>query len=172
MSRFTLVADIDAPVPTIILGETDHQRLTTLATAMLDRSPDVAEVLLAEMDRASVVATDVLPSDVVGMDPTIEFAIDGGETQRARLVFPDEANIDEDKLSILTPIGAALIGLSPNQSFRWAGPNGRPHRLTVVAVEPGNRGGLIPQLEPGPGAIATDRLTPRRSHVRGSEPVI
>ncbi len=51
------------------------------------------------------------------------------------LVFPGEADIAKGKISVLTPIGAALIGLSASQSIDWTSRDGRIHRLTVESVE-------------------------------------
>ena len=54
---------------------------------------------------------------------------------RVTLVFPGEADIAQGKISILTPIGAALIGLSAGQSIDWTARDGRIHRLKVESVE-------------------------------------
>src|SRR3546814_3263969 len=52
-----------------------------------------------------------------------------------RLVYPAEADIAEGRMSILTPVGAGLIGLSVGQSINWPDRGGIEHRLTIVAVE-------------------------------------
>ncbi len=52
------------------------------------------------------------------------------------LVFPGEADIAAGKISVLTPIGAALIGLSPGQMMMLKGVDGRPHKLKVISVDP------------------------------------
>ncbi len=125
-------------LPPIIISEADENRLTALATtAMLTgRSHEAARVLLAEMERAEVVSNHAVPADAVRMHSLAEFAVDGGTPRRVQLVFPGEANIDQNKISILTPIGAALIGLSRGQSMLLNGQDGRPHRLTVLTVAP------------------------------------
>ena len=69
------------------------------------------------------------------MGSTLRFTSDGGEDRRVTLVFPGEADIAEGKISILTPIGVALIGLSAGQSIDWTARDGRTHRLTVETVE-------------------------------------
>lgn len=124
-------------LPRIVVGEREEQRLTTLATsAMLTgRSEYVARVLLAEMERADVVPDARVPDDVVRMNSRVAFELDGGERREAELVFPAEANIDQGKISVLTPIGTALIGLSPGQLMMLRGVDGRPHRLRVISVE-------------------------------------
>jgi len=122
--------------PAITLTASDSDRLWQLAESLAGRSPDVAEELLAELDRARVVADGRLAPDVVRMGSTLRFTSDLGDDRRVTLVFPGEADIAKGKVSILTPIGAALIGLSAGQSIDWTARDGRTHRLTVVSVEP------------------------------------
>jgi regulator of nucleoside diphosphate kinase len=121
--------------PKIIVGEIDHERLTGLATTALERMPEVAEELLAEMDRAKVVAPAKLPADVVRMGSFVTFDSDSAQHRRVQLVYPGEADIEQGRISVLTPIGAALIGLSAGQSIAWTARDGKKHVLTVTAVE-------------------------------------
>lgn len=125
-----------ASLPRIIVGEAEEQRLNALANAaaMAGRSVNVARVLLAEMERADVVPDREVPCDVVRMSSWVEYEIDGRNRRRVQIVFPGDANIDADKISILTPVGAALIGLSPGQTMLLEGHDGRPHRLSVLSV--------------------------------------
>jgi regulator of nucleoside diphosphate kinase len=122
--------------PTIVVSEIDHARLTALAAGALSGFGEVAEELQSEMDRAEVVSAGAVPADVVQMGSTVEFRSDAGRQRRVTLVFPAEADIAASKISILTPIGAALIGLSAGQSIRFTARDGREHELTVVSVEP------------------------------------
>lgn len=122
------------PMPAIVVSDIDHERLTRLATAAEDRAPEAAGVLLAELRRAQVVPLSGLPADIVQMGSTVEFRADTGPQRRVTLVFPGEADFAAGKVSILTPIGASLIGLSPGQSIGWTARDGRQHRLTVLAV--------------------------------------
>lgn len=124
-------------LPQIVVGEREENRLTALATSamLIGRSEHVARVLLAEMERADVVPDAKLPKSVVRMHSRVIFEIDGRD-RRAELVFPGEANIDAGKISVLTPIGAALIGLSPGQIMMLRGVDGRPHKLKVISVRP------------------------------------
>jgi regulator of nucleoside diphosphate kinase len=124
------------PMPNIIVSEIDHERLTSLAVAAEERAPDVAHALQSEMRRARVVPAKALPAHVVQMGSTVEFDADTGPQRRVTLVFPGEADLAAGRISILTPIGAALIGLSPGQSIPWTARDGRQHRLTVLAVAP------------------------------------
>lgn len=122
-------------IPKIVVGELDHERLTGLAIAAIERIPEVAEELLAEMDRAKVVATARLPVDVVRMGSFVTFESDSAQHRRVQLVYPGEADIEQGRISVLTPIGAALIGLSAGQSIAWTARDGKKHVLTVTAVE-------------------------------------
>lgn len=121
--------------PKIVVGELDHGRLTGLANGALERIPEVAEELLAEMDRAKIVATAKLPADVVRMGSFVTFDSDSAQHRRVQLVYPGEADIEQGRISVLTPIGAALIGLSAGQSIAWTARDGKKHVLTVTAVE-------------------------------------
>jgi regulator of nucleoside diphosphate kinase len=120
--------------PEIVLGGTDHARLTSLANAAFDTVPDTAEELLSELDRARIVADDAVPRDVVRMGSVVEFESEGGR-KRVTLVFPPEADIAVGKVSVLTPVGAALIGLAKGQSIDWTARDGISHALTIRAVE-------------------------------------
>lgn len=124
-----------SPKPEIIISDVDYKRLASLATAAQAGLPEVADVLQSELERARVVAADRVPVDVVQMGSAVEFRVDTGQQRRVTLVFPEEENISEGRVSVLTPIGAALIGLSSNQSMTWTTRDGRQHELTVVRAE-------------------------------------
>lgn len=121
--------------PAITVTRNDEERLRRLAEALADRHPAVAEELLAELDRAKVVEDRRIAVNVVRMGSVLRFTSDLGEDRQVTLVFPGEADIAEGKISILTPIGVALIGLTAGQSIDWAARNGRTHRLKVESVE-------------------------------------
>ena len=121
--------------PSIIVSDTDQSRLTTLATDALERFPQAAQELLSEMERAAVVSAEAVPPNVVQMGSGVVFRSDNGETRRVTLVFPGQADITAGRISILTPIGAALIGLSEGQSIAWKTRDGRLRQLTILAVE-------------------------------------
>jgi regulator of nucleoside diphosphate kinase len=123
-------------LPPIIVSETEEHLLTLLATGaeLTRRSEEVARTLLSEMERADVISDDAMPENVVRMGSHVEFEIDGGTPRSMELVFPIDANFDEGRLSVLTPIGAALIGLSPGQMMMFRGRDSRPHKLSVISV--------------------------------------
>jgi len=121
--------------PAITVTRSEHARLSRLAESHASRNPDVADELLAELERARIVADEKIGPDIVRMGSTLRFTSDLGEDRRVTLVFPGEADIAAGKISILTPIGAALIGLSAGQSIDWTARDGHVHRLTVETVE-------------------------------------
>jgi len=121
-------------VPQIVVSTTDYERLTDLANASLQRLPAVAQELLDEMDRAKVVEPSALPADVVRMGSTVTFKADDGQTRTLKLVYPADESLDQHRISVMTPVGAALIGLAEGQSISWAARDGRRHELTVMKV--------------------------------------
>ncbi len=124
--------------PEIIVCESDYDRLNHLAANASEAFADVAEELLAEIDRARVVPLSDFPADAVRMESLVEFRSDAGHRRCVTLVFPGAADIAADRLSILTPIGTSLIGLSTGQSMSWTTNDGRSHELTVLRVDPPN----------------------------------
>ncbi|TPK85425.1 nucleoside diphosphate kinase regulator [Mesorhizobium sp. B2-4-12] len=123
------------PSSRILISNTDHDRLTGLARALLDRAPETAEELLSEMDRAVVKDAAAMPDGVVRMGSTVTVRGEGGDTQRIVLVYPGEADIAENRISVLTPMGTALIGVSVGQAVCWNGRGGRKLSVTVEAVD-------------------------------------
>lgn len=121
--------------PAIQIGEIDFERLNGLAETVLNRLPDLAEELLVELDRADVVAEARLAADVVRMGSVLTYSTDEHGPRRVTLVYPGEADIGLGRISILTPIGVALIGLAEGQSIEWLARDRRRHRLTVISVD-------------------------------------
>lgn len=121
--------------PPIILSETDAQRLSALAIQKEAAAPEAAGLLLDELERAQVRPDDRVPADVVGMNSTVEFVDEAhGQSRTVQLVYPAEADIAEGRISVLTPIGAGLIGLSAGQSILWPDRDGNKRALKVLRV--------------------------------------
>lgn len=120
--------------PSIVLSRSDYDALARLAESIFGKNPTVAEQLFVELNRARVVTDSQMRPDVVRMGSTLRYSTDSGEDRTVTLVFPGEANIEDGKISVLTPIGAALIGLSCGQSIDWTGRDGRVHLLTVERI--------------------------------------
>jgi regulator of nucleoside diphosphate kinase len=121
--------------PPIMMTETDADKITDLALAARDRAGQVSSLLLEEIDRADIVAPDALPSDVISMSSTVEFVDEGaGVGRKIQLVYPHDADIEQGRISILTPVGAGLIGLREGQSIEWPDRDGHVRALRVVKV--------------------------------------
>lgn len=120
--------------PNIVVSEVDYERLLGLADSVPEQLEEIADELMAELDRAKVVPVKRLPENVVRMGSLVEFRSNDGQERKVTLVYPGEADIAQGKISILTPIGTALIGLAPGQSISWTARDGRPHELHVISV--------------------------------------
>jgi regulator of nucleoside diphosphate kinase len=123
--------------PPIVIHAADYDRLAALAEATRANHSEAAGELLAELDRAFVVHASDLPAGIVSMQSMVTFRDEiSGRARRVRLVYPNEADIAEGRISVLTPIGAALIGLSKGQSIAWETRTGEERSLTVLDVVP------------------------------------
>lgn len=120
--------------PDIVLCTDDHRRLRDLAHAGLNMASTVADDLLYELDRANVVPAEQMPADAVRMGSTVRYRTSDGEQREITLVFPGQADIDRNLVSVMTPIGAALIGLRKGQSITWITRDGRKQMLTALRV--------------------------------------
>lgn len=132
----TTMSYIRAELPPITIRPSDIEQLGRLANAAMEKYPQTAEFLAREVDRADVLTSLAPPAGLVSMGSHVEFRFDGGETRTVTLVYPHEAGGAAGKVSVLTPIGAALIGLSVGQSIEWQTPAGEWRSLTVLRADP------------------------------------
>ena len=102
---------------------------------MEQRAPDLAEQILDEVNRARIHKDGALPKDVVAIGSEVEYLDDStGEKRRLTLVLPPEADIEAGKISIMTPVGAGLIGMSVGREISWPTPDGRPRTFRILEV--------------------------------------
>lgn len=121
--------------PPIILIDSEADILGELALQVQSRSPSVSELLLQEIDRAEACQRDKVPADVVTMMSYVEFIDEGtGARHQVQLVYPRDADTEAHRISILTPIGAGLIGTRVGQSISWPNRSGDYRQLRIVAV--------------------------------------
>lgn len=122
-------------LPGIRVTAGDRERLYGLADAAAARMPELAEYLASELDRAKVVPAGKAAEGFVRMGSEVEFRDDTtGKSQVVSLVYPGEADIAHGRISVLTPVGAALLGLAKGQSIGWETRTGEAKRLTVLDV--------------------------------------
>lgn len=121
-------------MPAIVVSTVDSEKLY----ALLDRLSEETEVvrgLFDELDRASVVAPENVPDTVVRMNSSVLFRNeDTGKKHTMELVWPHEADASANKVSILSPAGAALLGLSVGDSISWPLANGKTLHLRLIEV--------------------------------------
>ncbi|MEZ5567974.1 MAG: nucleoside diphosphate kinase regulator [Halioglobus sp.] len=121
------------PLRNVIVGQTDLDRINSIL-----RTIDLKEhsLLLDELDAATILPDHQLPRDVVCMHSLVTFIdLDTTRSSTVRLVYPHEVGSEAENISILAPIGAALIGLRVGEEIEWPLPNNRRRRLQVVFVE-------------------------------------
>lgn len=119
--------------PDIVVSSTDYNRLG----AMLDNLPqtEITDLLTAELERARILETEQMPPDVVMMHTTVKFTVlSTGRESTYTLAYPREVNGSADKLSVLSPVGSALIGLSVGQEIEWPLPGGKATRVRIDKV--------------------------------------
>lgn len=112
-------------------------RLEALASGAMARNPDLADQLLGELARAHVTKPGKMPADVISIgNPAIYRDETTGREHHITLVFPEDADIAQNRVSVLTPIGAGLIGLSTGTRIRWQMRDGALRDLSVIHVGP------------------------------------
>lgn len=140
--RMTVKNMINIPrtqLPPIKIRQSDSQRLAQLAEAAAETAPDTADFLAGEIERATVIPDTMSLAGVVGMESEVVFRDDAtGLQKQVKLVYPNSADIEEGRISVLTPIGAALIGLSAGQAISFETPSGELRSLTVLEVREPN----------------------------------
>ena len=127
---------LELPPITIIRG--DMEKLIRLADAADGRFAQTGDFLAREIDRAEVIEDFERRPGLVAMGSRVTFRDNTtGQTRTITLVYPEDADVAQNRISVLTPIGAALIGLSVSQSIEWQTLEGKSRSLTVTAVDAG-----------------------------------
>jgi regulator of nucleoside diphosphate kinase len=121
--------------PHIIIADTEAEQLSALALQMEHAAPLAAGLLLEEIDRAEIRPDGDMPDNVVRMRSIVQFEDDAhGARRTVLLVYPSEADIAAGKISVLTPVGAGLIGLSTDQEIQWPDRDGHERALRILKV--------------------------------------
>ncbi|NUN05220.1 MAG: nucleoside diphosphate kinase regulator [Bdellovibrio sp.] len=116
----------------IFITDQDYHRLMTLVG---QHESAMAGALEEELSRAHVIAQTEIPRDVVTMNSKVKFSDDStSQESEITLVYPQDANLEQGRVSILAPVGIALLGLSVGQSIDWKMPNGTVKKLRVKDV--------------------------------------
>ena len=121
--------------PAIHLNAQECDSLFDLALGAQQAHPQAAAMLMDELVRAQLHEPGALPDQTVVMNASIDFVDEGNGKQRTvQLVYPNEADIAEGRVSILTPVGAGLIGMSAGCSILWPDRDGHNRILRIVSV--------------------------------------
>jgi regulator of nucleoside diphosphate kinase len=114
---------------------TDHARVSALAASVADRLPEVSEYLEWEAERAEIVDPRQVPAKVVTMNSQVEILdLVGGARRVVTLVYPEHEDASAGRVSILSPLGAALIGVFEGFSIDYPTPGGRTGTVRVLKV--------------------------------------
>lgn len=128
----------------IIVTAMDHDRLLRLIQTWSDtRGRHAAELLADELERAEVVPAERITGSIVTMNSRVLFLDEEtGEKREVSLVYPTDSDPDRGRISVLAPMGSALLGLSAGQTFDWPLPGGRQkrYRLAEVVYQPEEAG--------------------------------
>jgi regulator of nucleoside diphosphate kinase len=121
--------------PPIAIDASHFARLFALSSLASGPMTEVCEFLREELDRAHVLPAKKLRPDIVSLGSQVEFRDEQtGKSQDIILVYPVDADIARRRVSVLTPVGAALLGLSVNQTISFRTRTGERRELTVLKV--------------------------------------
>lgn len=116
----------------IYVTEKDFMRLKNLLDSY---DGDEFEDLEIELDRASVLLDGDIPKDLITMNSQVKYLnVQDNKESLVTLVYPKDANSNEGKISILAPLGSALIGLKVGQEINWMFPDGKTRTLRILEV--------------------------------------
>ncbi|MBK1719005.1 nucleoside diphosphate kinase regulator [Thiocystis violacea] len=122
------------PRPKLLISKLDAERLERLLDSLPREAPGRRE-LEEELDRAEVVDSHQIPPTVVTMSSTVRFKVASStEEFRLRLVYPKDLDPAGGTISVLAPVGSALLGLREGDEIDWPKPNGETQRVRIEEV--------------------------------------
>mgnify|MGYP001256812297 CR=1 FL=1 len=131
--------------PNILLSERDAERLERLLDTLPEAAfPGKAE-LMAELERAEVVPSEAIPPEVVTMNSTVRFTVSSSnDVFSLTLVYPKDVDDSGTTISILAPVGSALLGLSKGNEIEWSKPGGGTMKVRIddILYQPERSGEL------------------------------
>lgn len=116
----------------ILITERDYLRIRHILST---QNSDDYENLEIEIERAKIIEENEIPEDLVRMNSTVTFqTLQDEKMSTLTLVFPEDANFSDGKISILAPLGSALIGLRVDQEINWMFPDGKTKTIKILKV--------------------------------------
>lgn len=121
--------------PKIVISSKRLTELESLSEKFVRRDPELAEQLIEELGRARIVTPSRLRPDVVDLGRQFTYRDEtAGKDHSVTLVLPQDADISNGRISVMTPIGIALIGLAEGAMFHWETRNGHRRELKILKV--------------------------------------
>jgi regulator of nucleoside diphosphate kinase len=126
---------------TIIISDVDHQRLEALVeSARHDASlhQEYLDALEGELERAHIVPQTEVPDEVITMNSVVRLRdLDTDEVDQFQLVYPADADMAQHRISVLAPVGTAILGYQRGDVIEWPVPAGlRRLRVEMVSYQP------------------------------------
>jgi regulator of nucleoside diphosphate kinase len=132
------------PLPPVAIAKRDLDRLTAVAHAAESSAPAFVAYLYRELERAKIIESDTALNDVICMGDFVTYRDEATHNEhKVQLVYPDEADLEAGRLSVLSSVGVALIGLRKNSSIEWFTRSGHARLLTVLEVSKDSTGGSL-----------------------------
>lgn len=126
--------------PKIVINADDLAHIEALAEGAMQRNPALADRLFDEISRARIVAPAKMPANVVSIGSSVTYRDETtGLEKTVTLVYPEEADISRQRVSVMTPIGVALLGLAEGAEFYWDTRDNQRRMLSVKKVEPASQ---------------------------------
>ncbi len=132
-------------LPNIIISKTDAKRLESLLDAVTGDNTPIADALDAEISRADIIESKDMPKDVVTMNSKVKFKVlSNNETFCLTLVYPKDMKDSGETISVLAPVGSALLGLKEGETIEWSKPGGGLLKVKIeeVVYQPEREGEL------------------------------
>jgi regulator of nucleoside diphosphate kinase len=121
--------------PKIVLSSLDADRLSRLLDSLPGQAFPGRDELEAELARAEIVPPTEVPPNVVTMNSTVKFSIESSSREFfLTLVYPKDVDPKGGTISILAPVGSALLGLSKGDEIEWPNPGGRMLRVRIEDI--------------------------------------
>ncbi|MGJ0429011.1 nucleoside diphosphate kinase regulator [Methylobacter sp.] len=121
--------------PKLIISSLDAERLENLIDSLPDKSFPGKDELESELARAEIVEPEDVPPTVVTMNSTVRFEIESSSEEFClTLVYPKDIDASGERISILAPVGSALLGLSQGDEIEWPKPGGGVLRVRIKEI--------------------------------------
>ncbi|MGZ3418883.1 MAG: nucleoside diphosphate kinase regulator [Polyangiales bacterium] len=120
--------------PRIVVTDSDYSRLVSLLASPIVSSIAQASALVRELSRALVVSARTISPDIVTMNSRVEYCDESRRASELTLVYPWDADPKRGDVSVLAPLGTALLGLRVGATIAWKNPSGRVQHWTVLSL--------------------------------------